>query len=97
MDEIITEYVKEMKLASGLNCRRVFAAWDAVSGASVHTVSRFYRGEVLYIGLGSSVVRARLMQNMESLLEAVNRWLIEDDLFVKQEGKTIYVKSIVLK
>lgn len=97
MDEIITDYVKEMKLASGLNRRRVFAAWDAVSGAAVYTVSRFYKGEVLYVGLGSSVVRARLNQNMEHLLEAVNKWLLEDELFVKQEGKTIYVKNIVLK
>ncbi len=34
MDELISAYIKEMKLASGLNSQRVFAAWDEVSGAA---------------------------------------------------------------
>lgn len=97
MDEVVAEYIKAMKLTSGLNQRRVFEAWDAVSGAGSYTISRFYRGEVLYIGVGSSVMRSRLLQDRERLLEEINRWLLNDNLFVKQEGKTIYVKSIVLK
>lgn len=97
MDEVVTEYIKAMKLTSGINQRRVFEAWDAVSGAGSYTISRFYKEEVLYVGIGSSVVRSRLMQNREWLLEELNRWLKNDDLFIKQEGKTIYVKSIVLK
>ena len=34
MDELVREYIREMKLSSGLNTQRIFAAWDDASGAA---------------------------------------------------------------
>ena len=33
LSEAIQEYLKAAKLSSGLNTQRIFAAWDAASGA----------------------------------------------------------------
>lgn len=33
MDELVKQYIRSMKLAAGLNTQRIFAAWDACSGA----------------------------------------------------------------
>ena len=33
MQELISQYIREMKLASGFNRQRIFEAWDVVSGA----------------------------------------------------------------
>ena len=57
MDKIVEAYIKSMKIAAGLNTQRVFAAWDACSGAGPYTLRRFYRGGKLYITLSSSVMR----------------------------------------
>ena len=40
MEEIVQQYIKSMKLATGLNTQRVFAAWDACSGAAPFTLKR---------------------------------------------------------
>ena len=34
MDELIQWFVQDMRLSSGLNRQRVFAAWDKVTGAA---------------------------------------------------------------
>ena len=47
MEELIGQYIREMKLASGFNRQRVFEAWDAVSGASRYTIGRFFRDGML--------------------------------------------------
>ena len=31
MEEVVEEYIKSAKLASGLNTQRVFAAWDEIT------------------------------------------------------------------
>ncbi len=54
MEEIVRQYIQSMKLATGLNTQRVFAAWDACSGAAPFTLKRFFRGGKLYITLSSS-------------------------------------------
>ena len=38
MEEVIEEYIKSAKMASGLNTQRIFAAWDGCSGAGPFTL-----------------------------------------------------------
>lgn len=97
MDELITEYIKEMKLMNGLNRQRIFTAWDEVSGAAGYTVGKYLKGGVLYCNIGSSVVRSRLMFQKDIILEKINEFLKEDELFVKDEAGSCYVRSLVLR
>ena len=43
MEEVVDRFIKGMKLAAGLNTQRVFAAWDACSGAGPFTLRRYFR------------------------------------------------------
>lgn len=97
MDELIALYIKEMKLVSGLNRQRIFAAWDEASGASAYTVSRYVKNNVLYCSISSSVIRNRLYFQQDIILKKMNELLLEDELFVKNEGKNVFVKGIVLR
>ncbi len=97
MDELVRRYISEMKLVNGLNRQRIFEAWDQVSGAAGYTVGRYLRNGVLYCSISSSVVRNRLFFQKKRILEMMNDFLIKDELFVRDEGKTVFVKDIVLR
>lgn len=97
MDELISSYIKEMKLVNGLNRQRIFEAWDQVSGAGKYTVGRYIRGGVLYCSISSSVVRSRLYFQRARIKDLINEFLRNDELFVKDTGKDEYVKDIVLR
>ena len=97
MSEVIPMYIRALKLSAGLNTQRVFAAWDAVSGASQFTLRKFYRDGKLYVTISSSMVRNQLDFQKEALLLAVNRFLEKDELFVKEYQKVGFVKEIILK
>lgn len=97
MDELISAYIKEMKLASGLNSQRVFAAWDEVSGAARYTIGRYFRNGTLYCTIGSSVVRTQLNFQKDLILHKINDFLAADDLFVKDSRNTHFVKNIILQ
>ncbi len=96
MDELVEGFIKEMKLTAGLNRQRVIAAWDAVSGARRYTVDVFVRDKVMYCTLGSSMVRNQLYFQKDVLLDQINGYLAEDDMYVK-EGTPPYIKELVLK
>ena len=97
MDQIVSAYIKSMKLAAGLNTQRVFAAWDACSGAGPFTLRRFYRGGKLYITLNSSVLRSQLFFQKDLLIEKMNAFLQQDDLFT-QDNKTVgFIQELILK
>ena len=81
MEEVIEEYIKSAKLASGLNTQRVFAAWDECSGAGPFTLKRYFRSGTLYITLNSSVIRNQLSFQKEALIEKMNATLSGDKLF----------------
>ena len=94
MDQLIEEYIREMKLASGLNTHRVFAAWDAVSGVGSSTLRRYYRDGVLHVSLGSSVLRMEMELRKKDLIQRINAWLLQDELFIKEDPKVSLVKDI---
>lgn len=97
MDQVVRQYIQSMKLTAGLNTQRVFAAWDACSGAEAYTLKRFFRGGKLYITLGSSVIRSQLYFQRDVLVEKMNAFLAKDDLFTGEDTTVEYVKELILK
>ncbi|MBR1871657.1 MAG: DUF721 domain-containing protein [Bacteroidales bacterium] len=94
MDEIISMYIRDMKLSSGLFSRLVEKAWDEVSGLSQYTLSRYFRDGVLHCRMSSSVVRNSMKTREGRLCELVNARLCSDPLYDTAFG---LVKSIELR
>ncbi len=97
MEEVIAEYIKSAKIASGLNTQRIFAAWDACSGAGPFTLKRYFRAGTLYITLNSSVIRNQLSFQKTELIGKMNATLSGDPLFTADNRTTGFVKELVLK
>ena len=97
MDQIVSQYIKSMKLAAGLNTQRVFAAWDACSGAGAFTLKRFFRDGKLYITLSSSVVRSQLFFQRDLLIEKMNAFLSQDELFTSDNKTVGFIRELILK
>lgn len=97
MEELMTMYIKSMKLTSGLNTKRVFSAWDEASGAAEFTLKRFFRDKKLYITLNSSVVRSQLYFQKDALLEKINAILRADALFTAENREGNFVDELILK
>lgn len=97
LDALIREFLRENRLAAGLNSRRVFAAWDAASGAGRYTVRRFFRDGKLYITVDSSVVRSQLSFQRQALLDKINAILAEDEMFTRDGAGPGPVQELILK
>lgn len=97
MDEVVQMYIRSMKISSGLNTQRVFAAWDEVSGAAKYTLKKFYRAGTLYITVSSSVVREQLYYQRDALVSMINARLREDDLFTADDPRVSFVQELKLK
>lgn len=97
METIVQQYIKSMKIAAGLNTQRIFAAWDACSGAGPFTLKRFFRGGKLYISLNSSVLRNQLYFQRDVLVEKMNAFLSEDALFTADNKTVSFVQELILK
>ena len=97
MDTLVQQYIKSMKLAAGLNTQRIFAAWDACSGAGPFTLRRFFRNGKLYITLNSSVIRSQLYFQREALVEKMNAYLSQDELFTADNRTVGEIRQLVLR
>lgn len=97
MDQLVEEFIKSMRIAAGLNTQRVFAAWDACSGAGPYTLKRFYRGGKLYITLNSSVIRSQLYFQRDILIEKMNAFLAQDKLFTADNRSVGFIQELILK
>lgn len=96
MDELVEEFIRDMKLVSGVNRLRVTAAWNAVSSAEKYTVDVYVRNGVMYCTMGSSMVRNQLCFQKDVLLNQINEYLENDQMYVK-EGGYPYIKELILK
>ena len=96
LDELVRQFVKEMKLDAGLNRERVSEAWDVVSGAGRYTLDVALDKGVLYCTLSSSIVRNQLYFQKDVLLNQLNAYLESDALYVK-EGEPPYIKDLILR
>ena len=96
MDELVEQFIRDMKLASGINRQRVIAAWNSVSGASRYTVDVYLKGKTLYCTIGSSVVHNQLYFQKDVLLAQLNNCLGSDDMFIKDDEGP-YVTELILR
>lgn len=96
MEELVSEYIRQMKLGPRMNKERIYAAWDKVSGAGRYTVYINYNNGTLYCTIGSSMVRNQLYFQKDVILKAMNEILEKDELFDKSQ-KDACVRYIVLK
>ena len=96
MDELVEEFIRDMKLTAGLNRQRVIQAWNAVSGAGRYTIDVYVKDKVMYCSIGSSMARNQLYFQKDVLLGQINAYLESDDLYVK-EGEAPYIKELVLR
>lgn len=97
MDEIVSAYIKQMKIAAGLNTQRIFEAWDVCSGAGPFTLKRFFRCGKLYITLASSVYRNQLSFQKEELIRKMNAWLSADTLFISDNRTVGFIQELILR
>lgn len=97
MQELVSQYIREMKIASGINRQRVTEAWNVVSGASRYTLDVSFDRGVAYCVISSSVVRNQLYFQKDAILQKMNEFLAEDDLFVKGAKGGPAIKTLVLK
>ena len=94
MDELVNQFIRDMKLASGLEKQRVAEVWNEVSGAGRYTLDvRFEKG-VMTCMISSSVVRNQLYFQRDVLLDRLNEALSEDSLF---NGRKDVVKTLILR
>jgi len=97
MEDVVKQYIRLMKLSSGLNEKRLFDAWDAVSGMSRYTVAKSFRAGTLFVSLSSSVVRNQLYFRTAELVTKINEHLQKDPLFSPSGDGKAYLRSIVLR
>ena len=95
MDRLVQEFIREMKIASGVNKCRAQEAWNQVSGASRYTMDVNLDNGILYVTLNSSMARNQLYFQRDVLVQKMNEFLKNDPIFVKGEGPA--VRTIVLK
>ena len=97
MDELVSQFVRDMKLVSGLNRQRVAKAWTEVSGAGKYTLSTTFDKGVLTCFISSSLVRNQLYFQRDVLVHKINEFLAKDELFESAEDGSPAVKILVLK
>ena len=97
MESLVSQFIREMKLSSGINQVRVTEAWKTVSGASRYTLSVSYVGTYVYVTLNSSMARNQLYYQKDVLMQKMNEFLAADTLFVSNPKGGLPVTNIVLK
>jgi len=93
MNELVTQFINEMKLASGLKKQRVAEVWNEVSGAGRYTLDVKFDKGVLTCVISSSVVRNQLYFQRDVLAGKMNELLSKDILFDENDG----IKTLILK
>ena len=97
MDELVNQFIREMKLASGLNRQRAAEAWAAVSGASRYTLDVTFDRGIMVCSISSSVVRNQLYFQREVLLNKLNEHLSADPLYVSDSKDDKIVRNLILR
>ena len=95
--EVFKQMIRDSHATATHNTHRIYAAWEAASGAGSYTIKRFFRDGKLYITLSSSVICMQLRMQKEALLEKVNAILENDDLFIQSNERPVRVTELILK
>ena len=97
MESLVAQFIREMKLSSGINQVRVTEAWNTASGASRYTLSVSYVGTYVYVTMSSSMARNQLYYQRDLIMQKMNEILASDTLFVASQKGGAAVTNIILK
>lgn len=97
MDELVNQFIRDMKLASGLNRQRAAEAWNTVSGAARYTLDVTFDRGMMICSISSSVVRNQLYFQRDILLARLNEHLASDPLFVSDKQEGPIVRNLILR
>lgn len=97
MDELVKQFIKEMRLDKGMNRQRLVQVWNEVTGASGYTLSVNFDKGVLYCTISSSVVRNQLYFQREAIVGQMNEVLRNDDMFIWDWQQGSCIKTLVLR
>lgn len=96
MEELVNQFIKDMKLTAGLDRQRVFEAWGAVSGAGRYTLDVSFEKGILVCVISSSVVRNQLYFQRDSLVRRINEYLVSDGFPGDDDGR-VMVRNLILR
>lgn len=97
MEDLMLQYLRDMKLTSGMNRQRATEAWNMVSGASRYTLSVTFERGVMTCAISSSLVRNQLYFQRDVLVEKLNEFLAADTLYDDGGKEGPAVKVLILK
>lgn len=98
MDELVKQFIREMRLSAGLNRERIEEVWNTLSGASRYTLGVNFANGTLYCTLSSSIARNQLYFQKDALVRSMNEALKKDELFIWDwVNKGDCIKTLVLK
>ena len=97
LDELVKQFIKEMKLDAGLNKQRLTEVWGEVSGAGRYTLDVALEKGVLYCTISSSMVRNQLYFQREVLADEMNKALKNDQMFIWDWSAGPCVNTLVLR
>lgn len=95
LGNILKLFVAANGLGYSLFNQAVFQLWDSLSGAGIYSANRFYRKGVLHVTIHSSLVRSRLMMDLDNLKDRINEAL-ENNPTVQLSGIKEKVERIIL-
>lgn len=96
MEELVSQFIRDMKLSAGLGKQRACDAWTKVSGAGRYTLDVNFDKGVMVCVISSSVVRNQLYFQREKLLKSLNEHLASDELLAGSAEGDI-VKALILR
>ena len=96
MEELVIQFIRDMKLSSGLGKQRACEAWAKVSGAGRYTLDVSFDKGVMVCVISSSVVRNQLYFQRDRLLKSLNEHLASDELLAGSVSGDV-VKTLILR
>jgi len=97
MDEFVGQFIRDMKLSSGINRQRAVEAWNSVSGASRYTLDVKFEKGVMTCVIASSVVRNQLYLQRDVLVARLDEYLRNDELFIRENSGEGIVRNLILR
>lgn len=97
LGDLMLAMLKTTPLGREMSVRRIYDAWNEVSGAGAYTLRRYYREGKLYITVSSSVVRSQLYMQRDVLREKINARLAADELYLGASSPDGPVHELILK
>lgn len=96
MEELVGQFIRDMKLSAGLGKQKAGEAWAKVSGAGRYTLDVNFDKGVMVCVISSSVVRNQLYFQRDRLLRSLNEYLASDELLGTSSGDNV-VKTLILR